>query len=158
MAGYPVPPPPKHSKAGVVVGVIVLVIVLVIALVLYTSYMSVPSNQGGGGTATHTVDVTSDNWQFNKCWTSYTTGYGITVNGGSTYTDSVQLTYNGGLFQPASCTVQTVSIQTSGFSIVNVNTPLIIDAGGTQTLSITIQVPNADYTGAVNLVCTVSQP
>lgn len=146
-------PRSKGTLKWVAVAVIALIVFVVVLLYAYGQFTA--STGPGGTNNPNTVNVVADDWQFSSCWKTYASDQGLSVKGGSTYTDSLTLSVNSGLFA-SSCTVETVAIQTAGFSIVNVNTPLTIEPGGSGVISITIQAPNSDWTGTVNLYATVS--
>ena len=112
------------------------------------------------GAPSHTVRITAENLDITgatNCWTS-STGSGEVVPGGAQFTTTWTLSYTAGAFDPNSCTVQSVSVQTAGFSLVSANTPLTVPDGGSQSLTIRIQVPNADFTGVLTLLLTVTSP
>jgi hypothetical protein len=135
----------------------------VLALILVAGFVgSLPS----GGTSSPpssphtTVIVTTVNWQFSgpsNCWSSNSTS-GTSVQGGSHFAVSIRLSYTAGLLQPTSCTVQSVGVSTSGFGLVNSNAPLVVDSGGSGTLSVTLAAPNSNVTEALTLVASVSSP
>ena len=92
-----------------------------------------------------------------NCWSSTSlTGYGITFN--NEWTVSVSLSYHQGFLQPASCTVQSLRAQTTGFTVVSANTPLVVVDGATEILEMTVRGPAYDYTGSLSLLATVSSP
>ncbi len=80
------------------------------------------------------------------------------MTAGQSFSTSWTLSYTKSLFGPASCTVQSVSMQTTGFSIVSSNTPLVVDSGGSQTLTIVIGTPSTSYTGTVTIDESVTAP
>jgi hypothetical protein len=107
-----------------------------------------------------TVNITAVNWDFSgpsECW-SELTGKGKVVVGGGQFAVTIQLSYTAGLLDPASCTVQSESVATSGFAYVGSNTPLVVDSGSTQTLSVTLDAPDANETTALTLDGTVTAP
>lgn len=138
--------------------IVIVVIVLILALLYANGTFNTSSSGGGGGGGSATVDITAVNFAFSgasNCWTSATGAGGVVAAGGQ-WTETDTLSYTAGLFQPSSGTVQSVSVATQGFSIVTANVPLVVDSGGSQTLSVTVTVPSTSYTGAlsVNVVDT----
>lgn len=145
--------------AAIAVVVVVVVIVLVLALLYAAGTFNTSSTGGGGGGGT-TVDITAVNFAFSgasNCWTS-ATGSGGVVAGGGQWTETDTLSYTAGFLQPSSCTVQSVSVATPGFSLVTANVPLVVDSGGSQTLSVTVTVPNTAYTGALSINVVDTSP
>jgi hypothetical protein len=162
----PTPPRPK-SRVGIYAAIVVVVVVIV-AVVLYVglSGLSTSSsnndnngNNGGGGTTPTYVDITGINLnptaEASTCWTS-SSGTGGEVVAGQSYDTSWTFSYTKSLFGPDSCTIQSVSMQTNGFTIVSANTPLVVDSGGSQVLTIVIGTPSSAYTGAVTIDMTVT--
>jgi hypothetical protein len=106
------------------------------------------------------VNITAVNWDFSgpsECWSSETSA-GKVVGGGSQFGVTIQLTYTAGLLDPDSCTVQSASVSTSGFTYVGANTPLVVDTGTTQTLSVTLDAPDSNETVALTIDATVTAP
>ncbi len=106
------------------------------------------------------VNITAVNWGFSgasNCWTTATTP-GLSVAGGAQFTVSIRLNYTAGLLQPSTCTVQSVGVSTSGFSLVSANVPLVVASGGSATLSVTLRAPSTDQTEALTLDCQTSSP
>jgi hypothetical protein len=159
--GYAAPPPQKKSHTGAIIGVVVVVILVVVLAGLWAAGVFSTSSSPGGGGGGATVDITAINLEptseTSTCWTS-STGTGGSVAAGQSFSTSWTLSYTKSLFGPASCTVQSVSMQTAGFSIVSSNTPLVVDSGGTQTLTIVIGTPSTSYTGTVTIDESVTAP
>ena len=106
------------------------------------------------------VTLTGVNWEFSgpsNCWSSETTG-GMTVASGAQFTVSVKLSYTAGLLDPDSCTVKSMAVGTTGFTIDTANTPLVVDSGSSQTLSVTLTAPNTNETVVLTLDGTVTSP
>lgn len=106
------------------------------------------------------VNITAVNWGFSgasNCWATATTP-GLAVAGGAQFTVSIRLNYTAGLLDPSTCTVQSVGVSTSGFSLVSANVPLVVASGGSATLSVTLRAPTADQTEALTLDCQTSSP
>jgi len=134
---------------------IVIAVVIFVAVVVAAYYLI---NWGANSTAG--VQITAVDWSFSgatNCWTSSTSA-GITGGTSSEFAATTELTYTAGLFEPSSCTVQSVSIQTPGFSLVNSNAPIVVHTGGEQTLSVTVESPSSPFFGALTIVVTVSSP
>ena len=156
--GYAPPFPRKKSRAVLYGVVVVAVIVVVIGGYLaYSAHSSSTSTSSGSPT----VDITAINLnptsETATCWTPWTNAGG-NVTAGQSFSTTSTLSYTAKHFQPQSCTVQSVSTQTAGFSIVSVNTPLVVASGGTQTLTIVIGTPSSSSTGAVTIDLTVTAP
>jgi len=153
------PPPTKVSRTIAMITVVVVVLLVAVVAGLWAAgvFHTSSSSNGGGGA---TINVTAVNFYVtaNPCWTS-SGGPGGTVNAGQSFSTSWTLSYTKTLFGPASCTVQSVSSATPGFSIVSSNTPLVVDSGGSQTLSIVIETPSvASWTGVVTINVSVTAP
>ncbi len=106
------------------------------------------------------VNITAVNWGFSgasNCWTTATTP-GLAVAGGAQFTVSIRLNYTAGLLEPSTCTVKSVAVSTSGFSLVSAIVPLVVSSGGSATLSVTLRAPSADQTEALTLDCQTSSP
>jgi hypothetical protein len=160
--GYPQPPPQPKSHTGIYVAVAVIFVVVVLGGAALAYENAHPSSSGSGNNSPpQTVVITATNLNpqggNGNCWTS-STGTGGTIAAGSDFSTSWTLSYPGGLFKPASCTVQSASVQTPGFTIVSSNAPLTVSAGGTQTLTVVLGTPSTDYTGTVTLELTVTAP
>jgi hypothetical protein len=143
----PPPMPPRKSRTALIVLVAVILVVVGVSAAVYIL-------------ASHTVHVTAENISITgatNCWTS-TTGSGETVAGGSTFTTTWTLAYTAGPVDPASRTVQSVSIGTPGFALASANVPLLVLDGGNQTLTMRIVAPNSDYTGTLSLILAVTSP
>jgi hypothetical protein len=157
------PPPPKRSHAGAITAVVIVVILVVVLAGLYAAGYLTPSSSsspGGGSPPAATVDVTAVNFAFSgasNCWKS-STGSGGILSGGQQWTETDTLSYTAGFLQPSSCTVQTASVATPGFSLVNANVPLVVDSGGSLTLSVTLTVPTTSYTGPLTIDLTDTSP
>jgi hypothetical protein len=106
------------------------------------------------------VNMTGVNWEFSgpsNCWSSMTTS-GQTVAGGAQFTVTIKLSYTAGLLDPDSCTVTSEAVATTGFSVDSANTPLVVDSGSSQTLSVTLTAPNTNETVVLTLDGTVTSP
>jgi hypothetical protein len=110
--------------------------------------------------APNEVTISTVNWDFSgpsNCWSDMT-GNGTVVDGGAQFAVTIRLSYTAGLLDPDSCTVQSESVSTSGFTYVSSNTPLVVDSGSTQTLSVTLDAPDVNETTALTLDGVVTSP
>jgi hypothetical protein len=132
------PPPPKKSRKLLWVGIIVVVIIVIIIIAALAS------------TSSNSVNVTAVNFTSgdNACGTNGHTGSGITLSSGGSAQDTLSITNGNWIL---SCTINSVSTTTSGFSLSGANTPLTIPAGGTESLSFTVTAPNHSYNGVLTI-------
>lgn len=148
--------PPRGSHSGAIAAVVVIVLVLVVILYLFSTGAFTPNSPNSIGNPTQHVTVTAINYQFTgaSCtgWSDFS-DTGPTVNAGQPFTDSISL-HNGAIL--GTCTAQSVSVSTSGFSVINANTPLTVNAGSSQTLSITYGTPSSSFNGAITVVISVT--
>ena len=131
----------KHGALYWVALVIGIIVIIVIALVVSGLILFAAAPK---------VDVTAINFTSsdNACGMNSQTSSGFSTTGGG----SVQLSYTIDNTDPLfSCTINTVSATTSGFSISGANVPLTIAAGGSQTLSMTIHAPSGSYSGVLTI-------
>ncbi len=127
--------------------------IVLVGAVFAANYLSTRSTP-----RTPTLDLTDVTMNFagaTNCWVSFHPGG---VWGDNRWWADIRFTYQQGFLQPASCTVTNVRAQTSGFSIVSVNTPLVIVSGATETLHVVVQGPPTDYTGPLSLLAYVTSP
>jgi hypothetical protein len=148
----------------VVIGVALIILAIVAGSAIYSDFAGSGSgsNSGGapGGGSNTQVDVTAVNFAISgasNCWTS-SSGEGGIVSGGAQFTTTWTMSYKAGFLQPGSCTVTSVSVGTAGFSIVSDNVPIIVESGGTQTLTVTVTVPESSFTGVLTVDATVTSP
>jgi hypothetical protein len=107
-----------------------------------------------------TVTITAVNWEFSgpsNCWSAMTTD-GLNVSGGAQFSVKIKLSYTAGLLDPDSCTVQSVAVATSGFTLVSSNAPLVVDSGDTLTLAVTLDAPNENESTVLTIDATVTSP
>jgi hypothetical protein len=154
------PPPPtrpkRRARLWVTLGVAVLVLILVAGIL--GSLPSGGSSSAPASSPSTLVHVSALNWGFSgaaNCWTS-STAAGTVVSGGATFTVSVRLNYTAGKGQPSSCTVQSESVLTSGFTFVSANLPLVVPTGSSQSLSVTVLAPDSNVTTALMLLGSVT--
>jgi hypothetical protein len=122
------------------VGIVVGIVVVVIVLAVLASLAAV-----AGNVSVSAINVTSGD---NACGANGHSFSGFTTNEGG----SIQYTltiHNPNLF--LTCSVQSVSTTTSGFSLSGANTPVSIPAGGTESVSFQIHAPSSSYSGVLTL-------
>lgn len=143
--------------AGLGIGVLALIIVAAVvgSLPSGTSPSTPPPRGPVPGT---TVNITGVEWSFSGpsyCW-SHSVGAGMSVTGGSSLTVSQTLSYHASGSEPSTCTVETLSVKTSGFSLISVNTPLTVTSGSSATLSVALRAPGQNETTPLALSATVA--
>jgi hypothetical protein len=121
---------------GIVVGIVLVIVVIAVLASL--------------GSVSAAVDVTAINVTSsdNACGVDGHSFSGFTTNSGGAVQDTLTVR-NTNTFQ--TCSIQSVSTTTSGFSLSGANTPISIPAGGTQSLSFTIHAPSGSYNGVVTV-------
>lgn len=138
--GYRQSPPRRESKKWLVAAIVAAVVVII---VIVAFFMLAPIKLG--------IDVSDVQWSgSNSCGglPGQTTPGFIGPDGG-TLSNSLKVTNT----DPSmSCSINSISATTSGFSVVGSNLPLEISAGGSATLTFTINLPSSDYTGPLELV------
>jgi hypothetical protein len=143
---YAAPPSPPKKKHGPLywIAVAIGVIVLVVIVLVIVSAALIVSTGGANTVAVSAINITSGD---NACGANGHSEPGFTTSGGGSVQETI--TVNGGIL--FSCTVNSVSVSTSGFSLSGANTPLNVPAGGSQSLSFTIHAPNANYNGVLTI-------
>ena len=121
---------------GLGIGVILVIVVIAVVASLASTGSSIDVTA---------INITSSD---NACHANGHTFSGFTTGSGGSVQDTLSVP-NSNLF--LSCTINTVSATTSGFSISGANTPITIPAGGTESLSFTIHAPSGSYTGVLTL-------
>ena len=148
--------PPRSSHAGAIAAVVVILLVLVVVFYLFSTGAFTANSPNRIGNPTQPVTITAINYQFigASCtgWVDFSDA-GATVNAGQQFGESISLTNQALL---GTCTANSVSVSTSGFSVVSANTPLTVNAGATQTLSMTFGTPSSTFNGAITVVISVS--
>jgi hypothetical protein len=140
------PRSPRHnySRKKALAGFLILLVLAIVVL-------------AGGWYAynrlTQQVDITAVNWQYSSCWPDGSSGGVGGLSFGTTYVVTASLTAP----YYATCAITGVSISTNGFSVHNSNAPLTVNPGSTQTLSITLGLPDSSYTGAVTVDVQVTE-
>jgi len=146
--GSPMPYPPQGAPARrrrsrlLVIIAIVLVVVLVVAVVAYELTPAAPSVQVGFINIYAPDNVCG----LNSNPTAY---YGY--NASTSETDTLDFPIPN--YNATACTIQSVTTNTSGFSLSDIQVPLTI-AGGVQnaSMNITITTPGSSFSGDMNLV------
>lgn len=140
--------------------VVVAVVLILLLVILAPTPRVSPAVERVGTGASASITITSVHVGFtgtSHCWTSVITSGGK-LTGGQQFTVNIVLKYSTKASKPSACTVTSVSVATSGFSLVKANVPLIVNSGSSRTLSITVTVPANSYVGAltINAVATSS--
>ena len=144
---------PSRRRLWLAAGVVILAVFVLAGVV-----GSWPTPSGSSGSpatpGTTVVNVTSVDWQFTgatNCW-SATNSSGMVVPAGKSATVSVMLTGATGAGAPASCTIASETVATTGFSLESSNAPLSISPGQTGTLVVSVRAPSANETVTLTLV------
>lgn len=127
---------------------VVLLVAIIAAILVIFFVLSSGSISGIGGSGS--VDVTAVNITSsdNACGSNGHTFPGFTLNTRQSYQQTFTIN-NGNLV--FSCTINSVSTTTPGFSVSGANTPLTIPADGSESLSFTVTAPGASYNGVLTL-------
>jgi hypothetical protein len=149
----------------VIIGAALVVLAIIAGSAIYSDFSgsgagSASSGAPGSGAPNIQVDVTAVNFALSgasNCWRSASGGGGL-VAGGGQFSTTWTMIYTAGFLQPSSCTVTSVSVGTAGFSLVNDNVPITVESGGSQTLTVTVTVPDSSFTGVLTIDTTVTSP
>ena len=141
MPAYGYSPPPQKNYTGTAVAVIIIAIVIVIVLAVVIVLLA---NSRPGTVDVTAVTFTSHN---NACGINGWSGSGFTDPTGGAYVWTNTIPNNGWI----SCTINSVTTTTSGFSLSGVTTPITIPGGGTATISFTIHCPSSSFTGVLSI-------
>jgi hypothetical protein len=139
-----------------------LVLAVVGALALAGDFNPKGSTNGGGGTSLAVVDVTGINYLFTStsggsgCWNDISST-GDTVDAGQQVPSSISLTWSQPFLGSSTCTVETVAVETTGFSIASSNVPLIVGTGGPSYLNLEIGTPSTAFSGVVTVEATTTE-
>jgi hypothetical protein len=132
--------PSQQSKRKLIMIAAVLIVVVVVGVGVALSLRGSPPPS-----APSTDTVTGVNWSFSGYWGAASESGIGEVSTGSAFTVSVSL-QNQAVF--TTYTVQSVSVSSpSGLTVVSTNTPLIVNAGTTQTLTVSLEFGGAGYDG-----------
>jgi hypothetical protein len=99
-------------------------------------------------------------WTFSgptSCWQGSVFSFGGTVAVGGTFQVSVSLPYPGGLVGP-NCTARSVTLLTTGFTLLNSNAPLTVAPGDAGRLFANVTVPETAYAGPLSVSVAVGSP
>ena len=145
---------PKKNKS-IYILVVALIIVLILGVAVYA--LTRPST-----TAKPNIEITGLN--ITIAYAGLTNGYfGPTSQGGTQ--SIVTITAGEGLFEyftmengdsSSAHTINEISVQTSGFTIVSVSPslPITISASGTTQITLTFSTPNTYYDGPLSITLT----
>jgi hypothetical protein len=154
-------PSVRRRRPGATIVILVVAGILVLAVALWYVPGAFKKQSSGGGA---TVDITSVNFivvsGVTTCWGSVILAEGGQARAGGQWTVNEPLGYYSSDF-PHSCSVQSVSVATPGFSFVTANVPLYVETPPgfpEDTLSVTVSVPTTSYTGMLALNLTVNSP
>jgi hypothetical protein len=147
------PPPSRRRKwlYAVLIAVVAIVVVVGIVLAVVLS-PGASSPQKVTATATTISFDPSDSHCFGAGFTN-STPVTLTVGGQETISVPLMAPTNGLV---RACTVTGVSVNTTGFSVVSSNTPLLVDTSGITTLQIVVGYPTSSYSGPLNLTASLS--
>src|SRR5208283_428172 len=122
---YAAPPPtPKKSRKLLWIGIIVVVVIIIVVI-------AVLAGSQASAVKVTAINITSSD---DACHSNGNSLGGYTTNAGGSVSETIAITNTNIIL---SCTINSVSATTSGFSISGTNTPLTIPAGGTESLSFT---------------------
>jgi hypothetical protein len=146
MGGYPPQPPPQRSASRVwKIVVIAVVLVVIIGVLAFVLFPSAPAIQVGQ------INVWSSD---NVCGLNDASTYGFNASTGDVVPLSFDITgapYGTGN-ATYGCTIMSVTTNSSGFSVSDVNVPLAVPANATEVLNFNVQCPNSTFSGDLNLV------
>jgi len=134
-------PPKGHMKRNIIIGIVVIALVVIIAASL------MPSSPN--------IDVTAENIQYINASTgtviSSQTSKGFNATAGTQEVLTVTTSYSSSSGEPE--TIEKVTVTGPGFSLVSVQPtlPMTINSGGSQALSVTIQLPSSSYIGPITI-------
>jgi len=131
--------PPKKRRDGLWIGLAIGIVVVIAVLAVWADLEYL------GGTVTVTgIEFTSTD---HVCGVTGGNLSGFSTNTGGSLHESVTFPDE----NSTSCTVSSITANTSGFSISAANTPLTIPLGGSRGLVFTIDVPKSSYTGPLSI-------
>jgi len=139
--GAPTSPPPRRRRRTLLI-VIVVVVILVIGVIAFASFESQsPAIQVGF------INIWAPD---NVCGlnTNPIAYYGFNSSTGA----SESLDFPVPNYNATACTIESVTTNSSGFSLSSVQVPLEIAGNGTGSMNMTIEVPTSSFSGDMNLV------
>jgi len=136
------PMPPRRRRRGVIIAVVLVVVILIVGLVAI-SYLESPSPAIQVGF----IEIWAPD---NVCGLNANPieFYGFNNSTGSSQT----LDFGMPNYNATPCTVQSVTTNTSGFTLSAVQVPLSIPANGSGSMNVTITAPSTSFSGNMNLV------
>jgi hypothetical protein len=143
---YP-PPPPRPRRVSklwkiAVIAVALIVVIAVAAILLFPAGSAIQVGQ---------INVWSGD---NVCGLNGAYTYGFNASTGASVPLAFNITGgpNAGNNGTLACTIETVTTNSSGFGLTDVNVPLVIPANTNETLNLTVICPGTDFSGNLNLV------
>lgn len=141
---YGAPPPrpaPKRSWL-LIIAVVLVVVVLVIGV---TAFLFPPPPNSP-------IQVTDINiWApDNVCGLNSNPSYYSGFNGSTSQVQVIDFGVPN--FNGTSCTIHSVTTNTTGFTLSAIQEPLNISANGNASMNITVESPSTDFSGFLNLV------
>jgi hypothetical protein len=130
----------------------VVVVIVIIAILAVAALVAITSG---------VVKVTAVNYDINYTGassdyfgTATTTAAGFTADSGQDITYAITLTNGDTLTH----TVNSISLETSGFTLVSVNPsyPFTVSQGGNVSIALTIQVPSGNYDGPLGIMISTN--
>ena len=120
------------------IGALATLLVVISGLYAYDARVGGPLNP-------QTVHVTSVNWSLGGI--PLTSGAGVAFRAGSHLTVHLGITC-------AICgtlTLTNATTNSTGFTVTSSNLPLLVPAGDTGNISVTVSTPRVDYSGPLNI-------
>jgi hypothetical protein len=131
-------------------------VLLSVALVLWATSPYWASKNSASSVGAFAV-VSETNWHFfgsTACWPTETTG-GVVLPAGALWRTGIDLAYS--LPSNATCGVDSVSVATPGFGLLNDSAPIVVPGPGTGWLWVNVTVPATDFEGALDLYVSVTE-
>ena len=146
-------PKKASSTKGVIATVVIVIFIVVFILLAYI----------GSGHNSNGIDITGVNMIID--YTGVSSGYfgpssqalgGVgTLSDGSEFTYTITITSSALLL---SHNINYISVDTSGFSIINISPslPYSLSPGSDVSITITVQTPNVNYNGPIDFILSTS--
>jgi hypothetical protein len=149
-----------HRRALWVGGGVAVAVAVLVLLLWLAGVGPFAGHAPGAPAAVPTVTVTAAtlSWSApsNPCFTSpYGTQSPGTLVAGGTYYLTTKLTSDAD-GQARFCTVENVTVTSSGFTLRSANVPLLVPASGGATLNISVTVPSTSFSGQLNVSAGVT--